>query len=324
MDFGLTWGASHSLIQSVTFDENYFWTAALSDAYPMGIKVEYTSKRDLNKNIGSYDSINKKYNLRIYGTNDSLAGYIRGYKNGRADGKLGGILYFEKFNIYCIIYAKTPNVRDENQGKNIIYLTTWKFENETITNIKTIEVKVFESGNIMQVRAGRYGDDKVFITYSNITNPRDYRYGFIEMGTIPYFYIIDISTLKILKKDIKLDKLIMNTNEDLKTFYDGVLIWASTNKEKKLVINKIGTPLLNEKYDDINYILTKDDLIEEKEKEIDENNTFLSTGVKVAIIIAVIIVALLLIFGIYMILRYLCSKKVNEDINSLPQNKLTD
>ena len=70
--------------------------------------------------------------------------------------------------------------------------------------------------------------------------------------------------------------------------------------------------------------MTKDDLIEEKEKEIDENNTFLSTGVKVVIIIAVIIVALLLIFGIYMILRYLCSKKVKEDINSLPQNKLID
>ena len=39
MDFGLTWGASHSLIQSATADDLYFWTAALSDAYPMGIKV---------------------------------------------------------------------------------------------------------------------------------------------------------------------------------------------------------------------------------------------------------------------------------------------
>ena len=28
MDFGITWGSSHSLIQSVTFDDNYFWTAA--------------------------------------------------------------------------------------------------------------------------------------------------------------------------------------------------------------------------------------------------------------------------------------------------------
>ena len=44
MDFGSNWRASHSLIQSVTADSNYFWTAALSDAFPTGIKVQYTSK----------------------------------------------------------------------------------------------------------------------------------------------------------------------------------------------------------------------------------------------------------------------------------------
>ena len=64
----------------------------------------------------------------------------------------------------------------------------------------------------------------------------------------------------------------MNTNEDLKTFNDGVLIWASTNKEGKLIIHKIGTSLLNEKYDDINYILTKDDLDKEKGDD-NENNS---------------------------------------------------
>ena len=44
MYFGLTLASSHSLIQSATFDEFYFWTAALGDAYPQGIKEEYTSK----------------------------------------------------------------------------------------------------------------------------------------------------------------------------------------------------------------------------------------------------------------------------------------
>ena len=61
MDFGSTWGASHSLIQSVTADDNYFWTAALSDAYPMGIKVVYTSK---TKFYNSNDPINNKKNIR--------------------------------------------------------------------------------------------------------------------------------------------------------------------------------------------------------------------------------------------------------------------
>ena len=57
MDFGDTWGSSHSLIQSATFDEFYFWTAALGDAYPKGINVEYTSKREFSNN---YDPVHKK------------------------------------------------------------------------------------------------------------------------------------------------------------------------------------------------------------------------------------------------------------------------
>ena len=102
IDYGITWGASHSLIQSATFDNNYFWTAALSDAYPEGIQVEYTSKKVFTN---EYDPINKKYNSRFTGKNTDLAGYIKGYHTGPADGKLGGILYFENNNLYYLVYA---------------------------------------------------------------------------------------------------------------------------------------------------------------------------------------------------------------------------
>ena len=103
MDFGTTWGASHSLIQSATADDNYFWTAALSDAYPMGIRVTYTSKTQFYNMI---DPINNKKNLRKGGSNEALAGDITGYMNGQADGKLGGLIYFEKYGIYCLVYEK--------------------------------------------------------------------------------------------------------------------------------------------------------------------------------------------------------------------------
>ena len=46
--------------------------------------------------------------------------------NGQADGKLGGLLYFEKSKIFCLVYAKTPNA---DTSKNAIYMTTWTFEN---------------------------------------------------------------------------------------------------------------------------------------------------------------------------------------------------
>ena len=196
----------------------------------------------------------------------------------------------------------------------------------------------------MSVRGGKYGDDKVFIIYSFKTeNSEDIGYGHVDMGTIPYLIIYDLSTSKIIKDGIKMDNFVMNTNEDLKTFNDGVLIWASTNKDGKLIIHKIGTPLLNETFDDIKYILTKDDLIDgkekendekenenenenenEKEKENDEKNSSISTKVKVIIIIAIIIFTLLLIFAIYKLIRCLCFKKENEEINGLDEDGLVN
>ena len=236
MDFGTTWGASHSLIQSVTADSNYFWTAALSDAYPMGIRVSYTSKTEFNTIM---DPVNNKKNLRKGGANETLAGTITGYMNGQADGKLGGLLYFEKSGLYCLVYAKTP---DADTSKNAIYMTTWKFENNKITTVKTMTVKTFASGkNVMQVRAGKFGDDKAFITYMETTNSGGNGYGSVPKGTTPYFFLIDVPNRKKLKSDVKLTKLIMNTNEDLRTFGDGVLIWATSNKDGKLSIIKIGT-----------------------------------------------------------------------------------
>ena len=326
LDFGSNWGSSHSLIQSVTFDEYYFWTAALGDAYPEGINIEYTSKRNFTN---SYDPINKKYNLRYNKEIDNLAGYIKGNQRGTANGKLGGILYFEKYELYCLVYAKTPyysdNASDSKNGSNIIYITTWKFINNQITNNKTTEIKIFEKGkgNVMQIRAGKYGDDQVFIIYGETNNEGANGYGYISKGTIPKVYIINISTLKKIKTDVTIDKLLMNTNEDLKTFYDGVLIWATANKNGKLVINKIGTPLLNENNDDIDYILTKNDLIkEEKGNKEENNNDSFSAAQKVGIAFLIIIGILLILFGIFMIIRYLKFKNPSKEIESMGDTKL--
>jgi hypothetical protein len=250
MDFGITWGASHSLIQAATYDNNYFWTAALSDAYPEGIKVEYTSKKNFT---GEYDPVNQKYNTRATGFDNELAGYIKGYHNGAADGKLGGLLYFEKYGLYCLIYAKTPNYsNDAKNGKNIIYISTWKFENNSISNNKTYEIKVFNTGNIMQLRAGKYGNNKIIIIYSETDKEGGNGYGNIPKGTKPKVFVVKVPDISITVNDKTYDNLLMNTNEDLRTFRNGVLIWGATNQEGKLVIHKIGNPLGGEDDDNEN------------------------------------------------------------------------
>ena len=116
-------------------------------------------------------------------------------------------------------------------------MTTWNFENNAIVNNKTMIVKVFFSnGYIPQLRAGKFGDDKVFITYVFTSDPYESN---IYNGTTPNFFLIDVNKSKKLKSDVKLNKLLMNLNEDLRTFEDGVLIWATANKEGKLSIIKI-------------------------------------------------------------------------------------
>ena len=310
MDFGITWGTSHSLILSATFDENYFWTAALGDANPYGIRVEYTSIKEFSNNF--YDPIHKKYNSRIKSYNDALAGYIQGYRNGKADGRLGGILYFSELGLYCLVYAKTPDV---DKGKHVIYLTTWKFIDNQITNNQTYIIKTIESNHVLQVRAGRYGKDKVFIMYYEDTSGTS-MFGYLDKGSIPKLYIIKLPEITKIVDDIAYDKLLMNTNEDLRTFEDGVLIWATSNTEGKLYINKIGQSRLSESNDDIEYELTKEDLIyylnthenmtDEfvNEENIEEESGNLSGGAIAGITIGSICGAGGIGIGIFFLLRY--------------------
>lgn len=312
IDFGNTFGTSHSLISSVIFDEYYFYTASLTDNNDTeGINIYSTSKRDFKVGYNSYDPINKRYNHRNFTNINVLTEYIEGNRFGLAYGRLGGILYFEKYELYCLIYAKTP--KDKNE-KHKIYMTTWKIENDQAVNNKTIEIKELESGYIMQVKAGKYGDDKVLIIYVENNYSGFNGYGSIYKGTVPKLYIINVSTSEEIKDDVTIDKLLMNTNEDLRTFYDGVLIWATANKNGKLAINKIGTPSLNENNDDIDFILIKDDLIKEKKEE--ESKSF-SAGKIFGILFGIILGILLLIFVLYILRRYFKSKKINNEINSL-------
>ena len=105
----------------------------------------------------------------------------------------------------------------------------------------------------------------------------------------------------------------MNTNEDLRTFNDGVLIWATSNSKGKLVINKVGTPRLDESYDDIYYILSPDDLIE---IEYEDNQDHGLSGLAIfGIVIGVIFGVIILVIGGFLLYKYIKFKKTGRDFN---------
>ena len=94
---------------------------------------------------------------------------------------------------------------------------------------------------------------------------------------------------------------------------------GSANEDNKLVINKIGKPLLDDSYEDIDYIITKEEVERikkerekekenEQEKQLDDDNNFLNT--KIIIGIAGGICGLIII-GVVIFLIIKCCKKKN-------------
>ena len=306
IDFGNTWGASHTLIQSVTYDDNYFISAALMDP---GLLVVYVSKTEFDLDWNHYyDSVAKRYNVRKMLGTSQLVGKMTGTHTGTADARLGGILYFEKLKLYCLVYSKNPNYsNDEKNNTNIIYMTTWNLVNNVIKNNITREIRVFPSGlNDANVRCGKLGDDKVFIMYNESTGIRGINYR-IFPGSVPKVSVIQLEPYKFLVRDKAYDKLYMNSNEDLKTFHDGVLIWATANKNQSLVINKIGTPRLDDSFDDIDYILSKEDLKDEFSVE--------DSKVKWYVILLIILGVVILAFGAFILYKFVIKKRSQNSPN---------
>ena len=178
----------------------------------------------------------------------------------------------------------------------------------------------------MQLRAGKYGDDKIFITYAETSNSGSGGYGYIYKGTIPRVYVVSIPDMTKIITDEKYDKLLMNTNEDLRTFRDGVLIWGGANKDGKLVIHKIGNPLLDDSYDDITETITREDVDKKikdtKDTTLDEKKK-LSGGAIAGIVIGCILGLVILIIVVYYLLRHfkVINKNSSEGFNN-PLKKL--
>ena len=103
LDFGTGFWASHSLISSITFDKYNFYTISLCDSNGEGIIIIGTPKRDFQVTYNPYDLVNKKYNYRNYNLIRVLPEYFGGDRAGVAYGRLGGILYFQKDELYCLV-----------------------------------------------------------------------------------------------------------------------------------------------------------------------------------------------------------------------------
>ena len=180
------------------------------------------------------------------------------------------------------------------------------------------EIKIIknfgQNNNVMQLRAGKLGDDKLFIIYAPTTTSGSHRYGNVPRGTVPRVFVIELPNFIFKEDDKQIEGLLMNTNEEIRTFQDGVLNWATSNSNGNLTINKVGIQRLDKSYEDINYILSQNDL-----KDIDcencKNKNSLSGGAIFAIVLFTIIGCIILIIGVFLLYKYINYKKTGKEFN---------
>ena len=89
------------------------------------------------------------------------------------------------------------------------------------------------------------------------------------------------------------NNLFMSSNEDMRTFDDGVLIWASVGSDGKIYVNKLGEQRLSEKDDDITIDL--DDLDLKEEMQNDNGKTVFKWIIWIVIIVVIILVVVFLL-----------------------------
>ena len=269
VDLANNWGSSHSLIQSVTTDRQYFWTVSLGDAYPQGLYFSYVSKKDFSK---TYDSINKKYR-RQFSRSSDIVSTIKGIGTGISYGKLGGIMYFQKYEKYAVVFS---NTNDDTSNRHGLYYATWKLTDGVISDTVTTEiVRLDTSIDVNQIRAGRYGEDYIIILFSKSETTASTYPGYLNKGSQPTIYVLNINDGSIIENGSTKTGIYMPTNEDMRTFDDGVLIWTGIGENGQIYIHKLGTHKLSSSSDDVTIdlddLVLKEDITNDDNQENEEN-----------------------------------------------------
>ena len=223
--YAWNWVTSHSLIQAHMFDGKYFVTASLGDCYPMGFSIAFI---DCSVIDDARDTIDYKMNQDIVKS-------FPGNMGGNSMGRLGGIMKFEDY--YVIVYSVKKN---ENEVRDGIYLTKFKFDGDTITALSTAEIIKDVAGKLKNLRAAKYGEKRILITY--IHNQDDYGNGYPtyyqDMNEKMYYIVCD--TEGVLKTGpLEASWTHQTLNEDIRPLKDGSLRWGYIDVKNVLRITKI-------------------------------------------------------------------------------------
>lgn len=228
---GWSWGASHSVIQSMVCENYICHLASLGDAFPMNIVGAVI---DVSK-ISSYVDPILKYQTGFFGNKKSLSKEeIPGDAIGGSCGRLGGTV--TNGEVVVTIYSVKPCNAKPHYTRNQIGFLSYKASSTSFEDLKEIPILEGEiSNDIVNLRIGKWGNKiLIFIITTEKSvgmdmNPRSY-----ATGMRTFYMVVDFNGT-VIQEYIPAPKSLMPYTEDPLFQKNGDLVWTSEEKGKLLI-----------------------------------------------------------------------------------------
>lgn len=231
--YGWSWATSHSLLQDQIYDGQYFVTASLGDAYPMGIQVCFIDAQSTTSAVDPVLNRKARHNTWCQ-TIVTFTGTMTGSTYGRQ----GGLFYLGD-NTYAVIYSIKPTSSDSS---DVIGLVTFKFSKGTFSDIQKSTLLTGVASSLVNLRAAKYGN-KILITYT--LNAKSFGTGIsrhYNLLTDTMYYLLVKTDGTIANGPIEAKEHQMNLSDSLRPMKDGALVWTYVDSSNNLKVVKVKAP----------------------------------------------------------------------------------
>lgn len=167
--YAWTRATSHSLIQSLGYDGEFFYYAGLGDAYPQNVNVAMIDTRLVPQ---SMDGILLKYNQVFHRiTSNTVPQGLPGDAGGNSCGRFAGAFFDPMRYRYGFVYSVKPCNIKKDYKYDEIGIIQYNFSGFNISGMTKYVIPGLSAINIRQIRVGKYGKN-LLISYSEY---RDFR-----------------------------------------------------------------------------------------------------------------------------------------------------
>ena len=233
LDYGAVWGTFQSLNQVISEEKDWVWTVTLSDN--LGLDAVHVSKINFTNN---FDANAQAFNEREYYKVNNIFGNITYIGDNQTYVKIGGLMYLSDYSLLCLVFAQTNDVEANRHG---IYISMFSYSRSYSSSLYSIKA-LNTSNDVYNIRAGHVGNN-IIILYSLSSTTASRTTGDLPKGSPTYLLLVkyDGSKFAIVKDSVLLGNGYMGTNEDMRNFKDGRLIWTSIDVNGNILIHRLGS-----------------------------------------------------------------------------------